>query len=136
MRPVPALHAPLPELELYSERLLRGGESFPPCDVVCTREGGLRIVVAVAGFGVDDLAISAVGDQLVVRGRRRPDARPRHYLHRGIAMRRFQRSFQLGAGLQVKAARLENGLLNIELQRTGQPAGQSIPIGRSGPGAA
>ena len=37
--------------------------------------------------------------------------------HRGIAARQFQRSFVLAEGIEVKAARLDNGLLSIELER-------------------
>jgi HSP20 family molecular chaperone IbpA len=48
-------------------------------------------------------------------------------------MRRFQRSFVLGGGLQVRAARLENGLLNIELQQTEPAAARTIRVGTAGP---
>jgi len=54
--------------------------------------------------------------QLIVRGRK-PEDSARSYLHRGIAARQFQRSFVLADGVEVRAASLENGLLNIELNR-------------------
>jgi molecular chaperone IbpA len=38
-------------------------------------------------------------------------------LHQGIAGRAFERSFQLAEHVEVKAARLENGLLHIDLER-------------------
>lgn len=134
MCPFAAPPAPLSEFEQFAKRLLCSAETFPPCDVMWAGNGGLRITLAVAGFAVDDLAVAVAGNQLVVRGRRQPEAGPRHYLYRGIAMRRFQRSFMLGAGLQVKSARLENGLLNIEIERAEQPSARTIPVGAPGPG--
>ena len=55
-------------------------------------------------------------NQLIVRGRQ-PDEPERVYLHRGIAARQFQRSFLVAEGIEVKAARLDNGLLHIDLVR-------------------
>lgn len=129
MQRLTAARVVLPEVEDLARRLLCSADSFPPCDVLWTGERSLRITLAVAGFSVDELQLTVAGDHLVVRGRRQVEAAPRHYLHRGIAMRRFQRSFLLRSGLQVKAARLEHGLLNIDLESAGQPAGRSIPIG-------
>lgn len=134
MRPASAIPTTLSEFERCGNRLLREGDGFPPCDVLVTGAGRLCVTLAVAGFGIDDLSVAVAGDQLIVRGRRPADAAPREYLHRGIAMRRFQRTFLLGGGLQVAAARLENGLLNIEFERTGQPVGRSIPIASAGSG--
>ena len=39
------------------------------------------------------------------------------YLHRGIATRSFERRFELADHVKVKDARLDNGLLTIELVR-------------------
>ena len=38
-------------------------------------------------------------------------------LHQGIAGRAFERNFQLAEHVEVKAARLENGLLHVDLER-------------------
>jgi HSP20 family molecular chaperone IbpA len=127
---IPSVPAALSDLERLVGQLLCPGDGFPPCDILCTHEGRLRIKLAVAGFSLDELAVAVVGDQLIVRGRRQADTAPRQYLHRGIAMRRFQRSFVLSSALRVVAARLENGLLSIDLERTEPPAGRSIPIAR------
>jgi HSP20 family molecular chaperone IbpA len=86
--------------------------------LVKTRDRGevLRIVLAVAGFGSEDLEVEVVNNQLVIRGQQ-AEERERTYLHRGIATRRFQRSFVLGDGLEVVGADLSNGLLSIDLAR-------------------
>lgn len=133
MQTVAAVSVTLPELESLVRRLLGAGEGFPPCDVMWTSDGRLRISLAVAGFCVDDLTVAVMGDQLVVRGRRQPDQEPRQFLHRGIAMRRFQRAFSLGPGLRVRAARLENGLLDIELERIEASPAHKVPIAGPAP---
>jgi len=55
--------------------------------------------------------------QLVVRGKQNDETGDRVFLHRGIAARQFQRSFVLADGVDVAGARLENGLLHIDLKR-------------------
>jgi HSP20 family molecular chaperone IbpA len=76
----------------------------------------LRITLAVAGFTMGDLGITIEDNQLVVRGKQADDT-GRVYLHRGIAARQFQRSFVLAEGIEVSGARLDNGLLHIDLVR-------------------
>jgi HSP20 family molecular chaperone IbpA len=99
----------------------KGGDGYPPYNVerlagTDNRSEILRIVLAVAGFGQDDLEVLVENNQLVIRGRQ-ADEGERAYLHRGIATRRFRRSFVLSDGLQVVAADLDNGLLSIDLAR-------------------
>lgn len=76
----------------------------------------MRITLAVAGFTQDQLDVSLEENQLVVRGRQ-VDDKSRHYLHRGIAARQFQRAFLLADGMEVLGAELSNGLLAIDLAR-------------------
>ena len=70
----------------------------------------------MAGFTSDDLAIELVESQLTVRGKQTDDS-DRVFLHRGIAARQFQRAFMLAEGIEVTGARLDNGLLSIDLVR-------------------
>ena len=94
-------------------------ESYPPYNVEDVGGGALRITLAVAGFGPDQLDVSVEDRQLTVVGRRDGNAaRPEDaYLHRGIAARGFIRSFVLADGVVVKEAVLEHGLLHIDLVR-------------------
>lgn len=94
----------------------QAAEGYPPYNIEQLGEDRLRITVAVAGFGLDDLDIQIEHNQLTVRGRRKEDP-DRVYLHRGIAARQFQRSFVLAEGVEVTGAALDNGLLAIELVR-------------------
>ncbi len=72
--------------------------------------------MAVAGFTREQLEVTLEESQLVVRGRQIDD-KTRHFLHRGIAARQFQRAFLLAEGMEVMGADLANGLLSIDLVR-------------------
>ena len=39
------------------------------------------------------------------------------YVHRGISYRKFEKRFSIADDIQVKGAKLENGLLTIDLER-------------------
>jgi HSP20 family molecular chaperone IbpA len=108
-------------MEKTLERVAKSGDGYPPYNIERLRgEGGtgdrLRITLAVAGFGDDDLEVAVEESQLVIRGRQ-TDGEAREYLHRGIAARQFQRSFVLADGMRVTGAELRNGLLSIDLER-------------------
>ena len=91
-------------------------DGYPPYNIEQLGENSLRITLAVAGFTIGDLSISIEDNQLVIRGKQVDDSQ-RVYLHRGIAARQFQRSFVLAEGIEVRDARLDNGLLHIDLVR-------------------
>ena len=92
-------------------------EGYPPYNIEQINDESLRITVAVAGFSMGDLEVTTEDNQLVIRGRNTVDNKERVYLHRGIAARQFQRSFVLAEGIEVVAARLEDGLLHIDMTR-------------------
>ena len=91
-------------------------DGYPPYNIEQLGENALQITLAVAGFTMGDLGITIEDNQLVVRGKQADDE-GRVYLHRGIAARQFQRSFVLAEGIEVSGARLDNGLLRIDLVR-------------------
>jgi len=107
------------QLERLVERTAKSGnEGYPPFNIEQSSEHGFRITLAVAGFREDDIAITVEDRQLVIRGRQADEADDtRVFLHRGIAARAFQRSFVLAEGVEVAGARLENGLLHVDLIR-------------------
>jgi len=104
------------QLERSLDRLAKNAEGYPPYNIEKIGENGLRITLAVAGFTLDDLVIELVENQLTVRGKQSDDG-DRVFLHRGIAARQFQRAFMLADGIEVTGARLDNGLLEIDLLR-------------------
>lgn len=89
--------------------------AYPPYDIVKTGEDGYRITMAVAGFGEDDIDLTVTDGVLLIKGSRTPAEEPTSYLHQGIAGRSFERRFQLADNVQARGARLENGLLHVEL---------------------
>ena len=122
-------------LEQMLDRVQKNAEGYPPYNIEQTGAARLRITLAVAGFTMEDLAITQEDNQLVIRGRQRDDAEGRIFIHRGIAARQFQRAFVLAEGIEVEGAFLDNGLLHIDLQRPMPEVKiRSIPIGRQGAG--
>ena len=91
--------------------------AYPPYNIERTGENAYRIVMAVAGFSENDLNIEVKENALTVSGKRPAEDEKKAYLHQGIAGRNFERRFQLADYMQVKGAKLENGLLSIELER-------------------
>ncbi len=124
-------------LEQMLDRVQKNADGYPPYNIEQTGEARLRITLAVAGFSMDDLAITQEDNQLVIRGRQRDDSEGRIFIHRGIAARQFQRAFVLAEGIEVEGAFLDNGLLHIDLQRPmPEVKVRSIPISRQGAGPA
>ncbi len=104
------------QFERTLDRLAKNADGYPPYNIERIGENGLRITLAVAGFTSSELVIELVENQLTVRGKQTDDG-DRIYLHRGIAARQFQRAFMLADGIEVTGARLDNGLLAIDLVR-------------------
>jgi molecular chaperone IbpA len=96
---------------------LDAAPGYPPFNIEQVGEDQFRIELAVAGFSEDDLAIEFKQNSLLVSGQRKAPESQRNYLHRGIAERSFERRFGLADHVRVGAAKLEHGLLTIELVR-------------------
>jgi HSP20 family molecular chaperone IbpA len=110
------------EVERLLERASKSaGDAYPPYNIEKLNGHDangerLRITLAVAGFGKQDLAIELENRQLTIKGRVNEEM-SRDYLHRGIAGRQFQRSFVLADGMEVVDAALAHGMLTINLVR-------------------
>ena len=91
--------------------------SYPPYNIELVEENRYRITMAVAGFAEEDLEITTEQNTLVIAGRQDGREEKREYLYQGIAERNFERKFQLAEHVRVESARLENGLLHVELKR-------------------
>jgi HSP20 family molecular chaperone IbpA len=125
MTRVPSLSSPFllgfDEIERLLDRVSKGSDGYPPYNIErlprdADNPERLRITLAVAGFTREQLDVSVEENQLLVRGRQQ-DEKNRHYLHRGIAARQFQRSFVVADGMEVLGADLKDGLLSIDLAR-------------------
>ncbi|WP_271411701.1 Hsp20 family protein [Pseudomonas sp. Q1-7] len=94
------------------------GSSYPPYNVEKHGDDQYRIVIAAAGFQEEDLDLQVERGVLTVAGGKREKSDESvTYLHHGIAQRAFKLSFRLADHIEVKAAGLQNGLLNIDLVR-------------------
>jgi HSP20 family molecular chaperone IbpA len=110
-------------MEKTLERLAKNNDGYPPYNIERLKANAaageperLRITLAVAGFGEDDLDVTTEENQLIIRGRQAEQGE-REFLYRGIASRQFQRCFMLADGMQVIGASLKNGLLSVDLIR-------------------
>ena len=106
--------------------------SYPPYNIEKTGDDHYRISIAVAGFREEDLSVHLQDQTLTVTAKKRevPEDQQPVYLYRGIAERGFERRFQLADHVKVSGAKLENGLLHIDLVRE-VPEGlrpRTIPI--------
>jgi molecular chaperone IbpA len=116
-------HTPFFRSTVGFDRLLdlletAGEQGYPPYNIERSDENNYRVTLAVAGFGEKDLSVDVKDRVLTVTGKREEaDRAPAAFLHQGIAGRAFERSFQLAEHVEVKAARLEHGLLHIDLER-------------------
>ena len=91
-------------------------DNWPPFDSVKLSEDKYRITMAVAGFSRDEINLTVQANVLTVSGERKGEQEG-EVLHRGIANRPFNRRFELAEHVQVTGARMENGLLVIDLKR-------------------
>ncbi|MDP6475181.1 MAG: Hsp20 family protein [Alphaproteobacteria bacterium] len=102
-------------LEQILERVAKNSnDGYPPYNILQVGDDRLRISLAVAGFSEQELSVTVEQNQLHIHGRQQDDA-DAVYLHRGIAARRFHRTFLLAETIEVDSAALDNGLLNIDL---------------------
>jgi len=95
------------------------GQSYPPYNIERTSENRYRVTVAVAGFGEKDLNVEVKDGVLSIAGKREEAEKQegRNVLHQGIAGRAFERRFQLADHVEVRGAKLENGLLHVDLEQ-------------------
>ena len=108
---------------------------YPPYNIERTAENAYRISLAVAGFTDADLSIEAKENRLTIRGEKQTNDEEQtgDMLYQGIAARTFERNYQLADYVAVKGARLENGLLHVDLVREIPEAmkPRAIPIASS-----
>jgi molecular chaperone IbpA len=110
-----------------------GAPGYPPYNIERTGDNEYRVTVAVAGFSELELSIVAKENTLTIRGEKnaKEEEKRGDVLYRGIAARAFERVFQLADFVQVKGAKLERGLLHVDLVREIPEAKKprTIPIG-------
>lgn len=97
----------------------RTASGYPPYNIELVNDDKYRITMAIAGFTEDDVSVEVENNTLTVASTREEEKSEdrKNFLHRGIAERNFRRQFKLAEHIQVTGARMENGLLHIDLVR-------------------
>ena len=92
---------------------------YPPYNIEVTGDDKYRISMAVAGFAEKDLDVRVKESILSVSGSHKEGTKEKEqrFLYRGIATRNFERQFQLADYVKVVDARIEDGLLHVDLVR-------------------
>jgi molecular chaperone IbpA len=93
--------------------------NYPPHNIVKYSDDSYGIEVAVAGFSKEEVTVEVDQDQLTIRGiKNRPNVDVGiEYLHRGLAARDFEQTFTLAEYMEVKGAKVADGMLQIDIQR-------------------
>jgi molecular chaperone IbpA len=92
-------------------------DNYPPYNIERLGDDRFQISLALAGFGPEDISITAEQNVLTVEGAKKIGNDEREMLYRGISNRPFKRQFSLADYVQVRGASFDNGLLKIELVR-------------------
>jgi molecular chaperone IbpA len=95
----------------------QAADNYPPFNLERVAEDRYRITLAIAGFSRDEIEIVAQQNLLQVKGRKDDKEGQNTFLHLGIANRSFERRFELADFVRVDDARLNDGLLVIDLVR-------------------
>ena len=104
------------ELERFGNLHKVNSQSYPPYDLLKLDEDNYVLSLAVAGFSKDNINISIDNDSLIIKGEL-VEVIDAEVIHKGIAGRKFTRTFALGEYMEVTVAKLEDGLLTINVTR-------------------
>jgi len=92
--------------------------NYPPSNIAKIAENIYDISIAVTGFEKDEITVQVEANELTVRGERKTsDQLEPEYLHRGLALRDFEKTFTLAEHMKVKKAEIKNGILLIQIER-------------------
>ena len=103
-------------LNVFDEAQHAAEEGYPPYNIERLSEDRYQITVALAGFGPEELSLTAEQNLLTLEGRKTAKEKV-DFLFKGISARPFKRQFRLADYVEVKSAALRNGLLTIDLLR-------------------
>ena len=91
-------------------------QSYPPYDLIKLDEDTYRLSIAVAGFTKEDIDVSVDNGTLIIKGEI-VEVTDAEVVHKGIASRKFTRSFVLGEYMEVTGADMKDGMLHINVDR-------------------
>ncbi len=89
---------------------------YPPYNITKSDEDTYHVSIALAGFSKDDVEVSVDNNTLIIKGNNEPTDESK-YVHKGIANRKFTRNFALGEYMEVTNAKMEDGMLEVIVER-------------------
>lgn len=98
--------------------------NYPPYNLKKVDENKYVIEMAVAGFSKQDIEIELADDKLTIKGKSEADGEfdpdgaegiPA-MIYQGLAMRPFTRAFTLADNVEIRGAKLINGILKVGLE--------------------
>ena len=93
---------------------LRGiNAGFPHYNIKKAGEDKYILEMAVAGYKKSDIKVTVENGILSVEGQ--SSDKEEDFVHKGIAKRAFQRQLQLSEYVECSGAKLEDGMLKVEL---------------------
>ena len=90
--------------------------SYPPYDLIKLDEDTYKISLAIAGFSKEDIDVTVDNGTLIIKGEI-TEVSDAEVVHKGIAGRKFTRSFALGEYMEVTGADMKDGMLHINVER-------------------
>ena len=108
------------EFDRMLESTERYNSNYPPYNIRKINENDYKIEVALAGYSKDDIELELKDSTLTVRNKAKEkivNEDSNGVINKGISTRQFERAFTISEDIKVKNAELNNGLLNIDLER-------------------
>ena len=90
--------------------------NYPPYDLLKLDEDTYKLSLAIAGFSKDDVNVSIDNGTLIIKGEI-VEVTDAEVVHKGIATRKFTRTFALGEYMEVTGAEIKDGMLHIDIDR-------------------
>jgi len=91
-------------------------QAYPPYDILKLDEDTYKLSLAVAGFSKEDIDVSVDNGTLIIKGEL-VEVIDAEIVHKGIAGRKFTRTFALGEYMEVSNAELRDGMLTVNIVR-------------------
>ena len=103
---------------LNSHYQLHTTANFPPYNIRKLEENKWQVEIALAGYDKKNIEVKTIEGNLVVQTKEVKDSSTDEQLvHRGISQRQFTRTFAMADDSVVQRAKMEDGMLYIEIER-------------------
>lgn len=92
--------------------------NYPPYNIARLEENLYEIELAVTGFNKNEISVTVEQDKLSITGQKEERIDDGvEFLHRGLALRDFERTFTLADHMKIQSAEIKNGVLTIRIER-------------------